>query len=96
MNYLKHTQSQRQSYERNLALIGTSSKLFSDSASPYLSYRITEKLYCESFNAIDCGRSDISIDAKLHDVGIGIKTFLHGKGNTFQKIAEFNKGSKRN
>jgi hypothetical protein len=80
-------------YYRLLTILGSLSNLFSNSAVPYLDYRISEKLFCRTFNANDLGRSDISVDAKKDYFGIGIKTFIEGNGESFQKIAEFNKDS---
>lgn len=80
-----------QKYVDGLQLIGSLSKLFSESSTPYLYYRIAERLFCSSFNAKDFSRSDISIDAKKEKIGIGLKTFLAGNNKSFQKIAEFNK-----
>jgi len=34
---------------------------------------------------------DVSVDASLNSIGIGIKTFVNGNGKSLQKIAEFNK-----
>lgn len=80
-----------QKYIDGLKLIGSLSKLSSESSTPYLYYRIAERLFCSSFNAKDFARSDISIDAKKDKIGIGLKTFLAGNNKSYQKIAEFNK-----
>jgi len=42
-------------------------------------------------NAKNLALADISIDAKIGDRGIGIKTFIESNKKTLQKIAEFNK-----
>jgi len=78
-------------YVDGLQLIGSLSKLSSESSTPYLYYRIAERLFCSAFNAKDFSRSDISIDAKKNKIGIGLKTFLAGNNKSFQKIAEFNR-----
>lgn len=78
-------------YKKMLANTGALSRLFSESAAPYLVSRSTENIYCEAFNAENLSRSDCTADAKYNEVGIGIKTFLHGNGHTLQKVAEFNK-----
>jgi hypothetical protein len=78
-------------YNRLLKILGSLSNLFSDSAVPYLNYRISENLFCKSFEAENLSRSDVSADASKNSIGIGIKTFQEGNGNTLQKIAEFNK-----
>jgi hypothetical protein len=77
-------------YRRLLGKIGCFSKLFSESDSPLLPYRATEKLFCRAFHAEDLGRADIVVDAKLGAMGIAIKTFLEKNGSSNEKIAEFN------
>ncbi len=78
-------------YRQYLKVIGALSKLSSDSETPYLYYRMAEKVFCASFEAKDLSRSDVSSDAAKDGVGIGLKTFLAGNNQTFQKVAEFNK-----
>jgi hypothetical protein len=85
------TKQESEYYQKILKILGSLTKLFSESKVPYLNYRITENLFCKAFNAKNLSRSDVSADASLNDVGIGIKTFVNGNGKTFQKIAEFNK-----
>ncbi|AXX85098.1 restriction endonuclease [Aliarcobacter skirrowii] len=77
-------------YIEYLKLTGSLSRLFSDSLAPYLYYRAAENIFCLGFEAENLSRSDISIDAKKKNIGFGLKTFLHGNGKTFQKVAEFN------
>ena len=77
-------------YIEYLKLTGSLSRLFSDSLAPYLYYRAAENIFCLGFEAENLSRSDISIDAKKENIGFGLKTFLHGNGKTFQKVAEFN------
>jgi len=89
--YLEQSKQEQENYHQYLQLMGSLSKLFSDSPVPYLDSRISENLFCKAFQAENLARADISYDALKNDVGIGIKTFLHAQGNTFQKIAEFNK-----
>lgn len=84
-------QYQKDEYEKFLKIVGNLSNLFSESSTPYLYYRIAEKIFCKSFEAEDLSRSDVSADAKKGSLGIGLKTFLVGNNKTFQKIAEFNK-----
>lgn len=81
-------------YKNNLKLIGSLSLLFSDSEDPWLDYRVPENLYCECFGAENLARSCVTADAKLGNIGIGIKTFTEGNKSTWQKIAEFNKARK--
>ena len=87
------TKLQQKNYERFLRIVGSLSNLFSDSAVPYLYYRVAEKIFCRAFNAEDLSRSDVSADAKKGNLGIGLKTFIAGNYRTFQKIAEFNNSS---
>jgi hypothetical protein len=83
----------RTTYKQMLRSTGSLSNLFSESDSPYLVSRNVENAFCEAFGAENLGRSDCSADASLNRIGIGIKTFLHGNGQTLQKVAEFNKDS---
>lgn len=80
-------------YTRLLKSAGSLSNLFSESDEPYLYYRFVENLFCKSFKANNLSRSDTSADAAKNKLGIGIKTFSFRSGNTFEKIAEFNKDS---
>ncbi|MBC1597290.1 restriction endonuclease PLD domain-containing protein [Listeria seeligeri] len=81
-------------YLKNIENIAKLSGLFSsESAAPFLVSRATENIFEESLGAKNLGRDDTAIDAILDNVGIGIKTFLHGKGHTLQKVAEFNRDS---
>ena len=80
---------QQDEYQKFLKIVGHLSNLFSESATPYLYYRIAEKIFCKAFEAEDLSRSDVSADAKKMSVGIGLKTFLAGNHKTFQKVAEF-------
>jgi hypothetical protein len=80
---------QQNEYQKFLKIVGHLSNLFSESATPYLYYRIAEKIFCKAFQADDLSRSDVSADAKKMNIGIGLKTFLAGNHKTFQKVAEF-------
>lgn len=80
-------------YIELLSITGSLSHLFSDSEIPYIYYRAMENVFCKAFQAENLSRSDISADASKNGLGIGLKTFLHGNGKTFQKVAEFNKES---
>lgn len=84
-------ENQQKYYVKMLNIIGSLSRLFSANTEPYIDYRITENLFCKSFNAENLSRSDVSADAKKDTLGIGIKTFLDRGGRSFEKIAEFNK-----
>lgn len=80
-----------ETYANSLARIGALSNLFSESITPFIHYRATEYLYSRSMNAVNLSRSDIAIDAKLGNVGVGIKTFVYHNKPKYEKIAEFNK-----
>ena len=81
-------------YKELLTIIGSLSRLSSDSNIPYLYYRMAENIFCKSFHANNLARSDISIDASKGDYGIGLKTFLYKNGACVEKIVEFNKQRK--
>jgi hypothetical protein len=89
----KQDKTQIAYYQNMLKIVGSLSRLYSESKEPYLHYRIAENLFCKSFNAENLSRSDTSADASLNGVGFGIKTFGEKKGQTMEKIAEFNKQS---
>ncbi len=78
-------------YKKMLGVLGSLTHLFSDDEVPYLDYRISENLFCKSFNAKNLARADVSADAAIENTGIGIKTFRDSNGKSLQKIAEFNK-----
>lgn len=80
-------------YVKLLKAAGSLSSLFSESDKPFLYYRYVENLFCKSFSADNLSRSDVSVDASKNKLGIGIKTFLYKNGQSFEKIAEFNKSS---
>jgi len=82
-------------YKRMLQSVGALSRLFSDSETPYLYYRLAENLFCKSFGAENLSRSDVAIDASLGSIGIGLKTFLKTADHKLEKIAEFNSHSAR-
>lgn len=90
MFYSVQPENEREAYKKYLQLTGALSNLFSDSPVPYLYYRAAENLFCLAFNADNLSRSDVSADAKKGTTGIGLKTFIHGNGKSFQKVAEFN------
>tara|TARA_R110002072_G_scaffold534_6_gene3965 strand:+ start:145430 stop:146569 length:1140 start_codon:yes stop_codon:yes gene_type:complete len=83
-------ENQKIVYRNILQRVSTLSALFNEGDVPYLDYRVHENSYCFAFNARNTGRADDSVDAIIGDIGIGLKTFLHGNGRTLQKVAEFN------
>jgi hypothetical protein len=79
-------------YSTLLRLVGSLSKLFSENKAPYVDSRFVERLFVVTTNSIDLGREDRSFDARLGDVGVGVKTFLASTGNRKrEKVAEFTK-----
>lgn len=82
---------QQNDYKQLLRIIGSLSRLSSDSDIPYLYYRMAENIFCKAFGATNLARSDISIDASKGEYGIGLKTFLYKNGSCVEKIAEFNR-----
>lgn len=90
MFYKTEKEELQSKYIQYLKLTGSLSRLFSDSLAPYIYYRAAENIFCLGFEAENLSRSDISIDSKKGKIGFGLKTFLHGNGKTFQKVAEFN------
>lgn len=80
-------------YKEYLRCMGMLSGLSSESDSPYINSRVVENLFCLVTGAENLGRADCSADAKLGEIGVGIKTFLANNNNTMQKIAEFNRDS---
>lgn len=93
MFFKEQSEKNKELYINLLKTIGSLSRLFSESSSPFLYYRIMENIFCKSFNANNLSRSDISVDAGKKEIGIGLKTFLQNNGNTLQKVAEFDKES---
>lgn len=90
MQIIKYEKGVLNKYLEDLQVVGAISSLFSDSSTPMLYYRATENLFCNATGATNLARSDVPADAKLGDIGIGIKTFLEQNKKTYQKIEEFN------
>ena len=80
-------------YKKYIQAVASLSRLFNDSHIPFLHYRTTENIFCKSFQAENLSRADTAYDAKIDNIGIGIKTFI-ATNESNQKIAEFNKRSK--
>lgn len=91
--YTNQAERKKREYTELLKVIGSLSNLFAESPVPYLYYRATENIFCRVFDADNLSRGDVSADAAKNGLGIGLKTFLHKNGNTFQKVAEFNRGA---
>lgn len=79
---------ERRKYISYLRGIAALSRLFSEAGAPFLHYRGMERSFCLAFSATDLSRSDVSVDARLAELGIGLKTYL--RSSPSQKIAEFN------
>lgn len=97
----KFSQKEKDEYIEFLKIFGALSGLFKDNKEganarkPYLYYRNHEQLFARVFNVEDLTRKDSAFDAlgpwENDRVGIGLKTWIHTKDNTYQKVAEFNK-----
>lgn len=97
----KMSQEGRREYIRYLKIFGALSGLFKDNKTgpnahkPYLYYRNHEQLYAKVFNVEDLTRKDSAFDAIARidneRIGIGLKTWIHTRDLTYQKVAEFNK-----
>src|SRR5699024_6869670 len=95
---------EKEEYIRYLKIFGSLSSLFKDNKTgtnarkPYLYYRNHEQLYAKVFKSVeDLTRKDSAFDviAELNDkrIGIGLKTWIHTRDSTYQKVDEFNKAS---
>ncbi|MFZ3009393.1 MAG: hypothetical protein WA030_00010 [Candidatus Microsaccharimonas sp.] len=91
---MSYSDQQIEQYKKDLRKIASISNLFSQSDAPLLSSRTTEYLYCKDFGAENISRSDVTIDAQLGTIGIGIKTFGYTGNSSQEKIAEFNSALK--
>jgi hypothetical protein len=84
-------------YSELLRAVGTYSRLFSESQTPFFHSRFVEKLYARASGAEDLSRKDMSFDAKnlTSGGGIGVKTFIASNlsGSKKEKIAEFPKNA---
>jgi hypothetical protein len=81
-------------YLKLLTAVAKLSGLFSESAIPFINYRVAENIFCRSFNAGNLSRSDTAFDANYNSMGVGLKTFVCDSNNSTEKIAEFNSLSK--
>lgn len=97
----KFSQREKDEYIEFLKIFGALSGLFKDNQEgtnarkPYLYYRNHEQLFARVFDVEDLTRKDSAFDAlaKFNEdrIGIGLKTWIHTKDKTYQKVAEFNK-----
>lgn len=91
MFFTTQSPEQQKEYEDFLKIAWSLSNLFSESTTPYLYYRVAERVFCRAFWADDLSRWDVSADAKKWNLWIWLKTFLAWNSNSLQKVAEFNK-----
>lgn len=77
-------------YVKLLSAVAKLSGLFSESAIPFINYRVAENVFCRSFKADNLSRSDTAFDANYKSIGVGLKTFTCPSDNSTEKIAEFN------
>lgn len=82
-------------YLKLLSAVSKLSGLFSESAIPFINYRVAENIFCRSFNADNLSRSDTAFDANYFKTGVGLKTFTSPTNVSREKIAEFNKLSRK-
>jgi hypothetical protein len=77
-------------YLKLLSAVSKLSGLFSESAIPFINYRVAENIFCRSFDAGNLSRSDTAFDANYNSIGVGLKTFTCITNNSTEKVAEFN------
>jgi hypothetical protein len=77
-------------YLKLLSAVSKLSGLFSDSAIPFINYRVAENIFCRSFDAGNLSRSDTAFDANYNSIGVGLKTFVCSGNSSNEKVAEFN------
>ena len=97
----KFSEKEKSEYIQFLKIFGALSGLFKNNQNganarkPYLYYRNHEQLFAKVFDVEDLTRKDSAFDAlgkwDNDRVGIGLKTWIHTKDRTYQKVAEFNK-----
>lgn len=90
ISFVELDKSNNASYLNLLSAMSKLSRLFSESESPYLEYRVVENVFCRSFDAINLSRSDTAFDANYDSIGVGIKTFVSPNQRKTEKVAEFN------
>lgn len=99
--WFEFNEKQKKEYKYFLKIFGAISGLFKDNRGgpnankPYLYYRNHEQLFARVFDVEDLTRKDSSFDviSVINNlrIGIGLKTWIHTRDATFQKVAEFNK-----
>lgn len=89
-SFISQKLASNREYIKLLSAVSKLSGLFSESNIPYINYRVAENIFCKSFQADNLSRSDTAFDARLGDLGIGLKTFICSKDSSIEKVAEFN------
>lgn len=90
MSFAEQDLKENRNYIKLLEVISNLSRIYSDSDTPYIHYRTHENLFCRCFRANNISRSDTAYDAKIGNLGIGLKTFICNGNSKSEKIAEFN------
>ncbi|MEG2308077.1 restriction endonuclease [Chryseobacterium sp.] len=86
----KDCNEKREIAPKKLSAVSKLSGLFSESAIPFINYRVAENIFCRSFDAGNLSRSDTAFDANYNSIGVGLKTFVCNSNNSNEKVAEFN------
>lgn len=88
MFYENRPENQKEEYKQMLGIVGSLSRVFSESDVPYLYYRAHENIFAKYFHLVNNSRHDNSADAYSLELrlGIGLKTWVGGNN---QKVAEF-------
>lgn len=89
-NFIQIDSSNNGNYIKLLTAVAQLSGLFSESATPFIHYRVAENIFCRSFCADNLSRTDTAFDAKYQSCGVGLKTFTYHGSSSIEKIAEFN------
>lgn len=79
-------------YAKNLQLVGSLSRLFSASETPFIQYRTVEILYSMVAGGINIASEDNSFDAITKEgIPVGVKTFVASNASQYkkEKVAEF-------
>ncbi|MAX69527.1 MAG: restriction endonuclease [Flavobacteriaceae bacterium] len=94
-SFVEIDQENNGDYIKLLSAISKLSGLFSESSIPLINYRVAENIFCRSFSANNLSRSDVAFDADYNSIGIGLKTFTCPSNASMEKVAEFNKYSRK-
>lgn len=88
MFYENRPENQKEDYKQMLRVVGSLSRMFSESDIPFLYYRAHENIFCKYFQLVNNSRHDNSADAYSLELrlGVGLKTWVGGDN---QKVAEF-------